>query len=384
MKVIFDRKKIIEAAAPAMYACSNRNTIAAIEGILIDATSDADRCVLTTYDMEKGIRTTAEATVTEPGACIINANKFYQIIRVMEGDEVTLTVDSNYAVEITSEKSSFSLHALPAKDFPNLPRLAGERGFSIGQGTLKAMLAKVEHSIGVNDQRTVLNGCYFRIEEDRMMLVSCDSYKLSKCTKLCELESKMENGKPLDLAFIVPGKTLAELVKLIGDDDEEKLDIILTLKHVIFKIGDLFFFSRVIDSEYIDYERVIIKNHKIFVELSRTEFLGALERAALVTEERIAGNVRAYVKFDFIGPKLKVSSVSATGRVYEEIDIDHEGADLEIGFNNRYVIDTLRAMTCERIKISLSSPLMSMNIVPVDTTEGEEDIFMVLPVRMRE
>lgn len=384
MKVVFDRKKIIEAVAPAMYACAGRSTIAAIEGILIDASADEDKCVLTTYDMEKGIRTSAEATVIEPGACIINANKFYQIIRVMEGEEVTLAVDANYSVEITSEKSSFSLHALPAKDFPNLPRLAGERGFSIGQGTLKSMIAKVEHSIAVNDQRNVLNGCYFRIEENKIMLVSCDSYKLSKCTKVCELESKMANGKELDLAFIVPGKTLAELVKLIGDDDEKKLDIILTLKHVIFKIGELYFFSRVIDSEYIDYERVIIKTHKIFVELSRAEFLGALERAALVTEERIAGNVRAYVKFDFIGGKLHVSSVSATGKVYEEIDIDHEGADLEIGFNNRYVIDTLRALSAERIRLSLSSPLMSMNIEPVDKTDGEDEIFMVLPVRMRE
>lgn len=383
MKVVFDRKKIIEAAAPTMYACAGRSTIAAIEGILIDARESENSCVLTTYDMEKGIRTSVDATVINEGACIINANKFFQIIRVMEGDEITLDVDENYLVEIFSKRSSFHLHALPAKDFPNLPRLAGERGFSIEQETLKKMLSKVEHSIALNDQRSVLNGCFFRIEENKIMLVSCDSFRLSKCTKVCELESKMANGKELDLSFIVPGKTLAELMKLISDT-EEKLDIILTLKHVIFKIGELFFFSRVIDSEYLDYDRAIVKNHKIFVEISKSEMLGALERAALVTEERIAGNVRAHVKLDFIGPKLEVSSVSATGRVYEQIDIAHEGDDLEIGFNNRYVIDTLRAVSAERIKLSLSSPLMSMNIEPIDPPDGEGEIFMVLPVRMRE
>ena len=383
MKVIFDRKKIIEAVAPTMYAVAGRSAIAAVEGILIDASAGEDYCTLTTYDMEKGIRLNVEASVLEVGACIINANKFYQIIRVMEGDEICVDVDANLAVEITSEKSSFHLHALPAKDFPNLPRLAGERGFSIEQGTLRRMLSKVEHAIAVNDQRNVLNGCFFRIELDKMTLVSCDSYKLAKCSKVCDLESKMANGKELDLSFIVPGKTLTELMKLISDT-EERLDIILTLKHVIFKIGELFFFSRVIDSEYIDYERVILKTHKIFATVKRSELLGALERAALVTEERIAGNVRAHVKLNFVDGKLEVSSVSATGRVFEAIDIEHEGDDLEIGFNNRYVIDTLRATSAENIKLSLSSPLMSMNVEPVDIEDGEEEIFMVLPVRMRE
>ena len=139
-----------------------------------------------------------------------------------------------------------------------------------------------------------------------------------------------------------------------------------------------------IDSEYIDYERVILKNHKIFATLKRSELLGALERAALVTEERIAGNVRAHVKLNFVSGKLEVSSVSATGRVFEAIETMHEGDDLEIGFNNRYVIDTLRATSAENIKLSLSSPLMSMNVEPIDTADGEEEIFMVLPVRMRE
>lgn len=382
MKVIFDRKKIINAVAPLMSAVANRNTITAIEGILIDA-SEEDSCVLTTYDMEKGVRNKVEADVSERGNCIINAQKFFQIIKVMEGDEITLSVDDKLLVEITSEKSSFQLHALPGSDFPNLPRLMGDRGFMISRGILKKMLSKTEHAIAVNDQRAVLNGCLFKIAGNKITLVSCDSYKLAKCSTVCELDNKNTDGKELDLSFIVPGKTLAELMRLISDEDE-KISIILSLKHVIFKIDDLYFFSRLIDSEYIDYERVISKNHQIFVEADTEAVKGALDRAALVTEDKIAGNVRSHVKLNFNGGILEVSSVSATGKVYDEIPIAHEGENIEIGFNNRYLIDTLAACDTEKIKISLSSPLMSINIEPIDLPEGEEDLFMVLPLRMRD
>ena len=382
MKIIFDRKKIIAAVAPTMYATANRAPVQAMEGILIDAAEGAETCVLTTYDGEKGIRTFVEATVLESGSCIINSQKFNQIIKVMDGEEITLQVDTSYNVSISSVKSSFQLHALPGKDFPNLPKLAGERGFSISQKVLRRMIAKIEHSIAQNNQRNVLNGCLFKVNKEKLMLVSCDTFKLSKCIKACELESKMAHG-PLELEFVVPGKTLSELMKLISDT-EDKLDIILTLKHVIFKIDDIYFFSRMIDSEYIDYERVIIKDHKIKVDISAPEFLGSLERAALVTEERIVGNVVPHVKLNFTEGTLNVSSVSITGRVYEDIDITHEGGDLEIGFYNRHLLDTLRAIDSDMLKLELSSTLMSMNIIPVGLPEGEEDIYMVLPMRMRD
>ena len=159
----------------------------------------------------------------------------------------------------------------------------------------------------------------------------------------------------------------------------------LTRKHIIFAFPTLTLFSRIIDSEYLDFERVISGSDTCHATVSRTALLGALERATLVTEERVVGQVRSWVKLSFGGPKVEISSISSTGRIYDEVDTAYAGTNLEIGFNNRYLIDTLRACTADRVTLSLSSPLMRMIIAPADGEETmTEQLFMVVPVRMRD
>ena len=146
----------------------------------------------------------------------------------------------------------------------------------------------------------------------------------------------------------------------------------------------MIFFSRLIDGMYIDYDRIIVRSHRIFVTVDRERLIAALERAALVTEEKVAGSVRSHVKLEFEGPVLKISAVSTLGSTYDEVEIDHEGDDLLIAFNNRFLIDSLRASTAERVRISLSTALTSINIEPAVPTEGETELFMLLPVRMKD
>jgi DNA polymerase-3 subunit beta len=127
-----------------------------------------------------------------------------------------------------------------------------------------------------------------------------------------------------------------------------------------------------------------MSSHKISVKLDRRELISALERAALVTEEKIAGSVRSHVKLDVSQDVLKISAVSSAGSTYDELFIDHKGDDLLIAFNNRFLIDSIKACSDEKIILSMSSPLTSMNIEPADKEEDSEEIFMLLPVRMKE
>lgn len=387
MKIIFDRQKIINEIAPLMCAVSGKATITATEGILMEATAP-DTCVMTTFDLEKGVQLTIHARVEEEGKFIINAQKFLQTMRVMDSDEVTLTVDERRMAAIVNESgsSSYKMIALPPEDFPELPRLLTERGFVISQKTFKKMLGKVSHAIGVNDQRPVLNGCYFMIEGDRMEVVSCDSFKLAKCISTVELENKNKDGSPLHFAFNIPVKTVGEMQRMLSDDEEDTVLIYVSRKNIMLNLEDRIFFSRLIDGPYIDYDRIIMKNHKITVDLGKDAFISALERAALVTEERIAGSLRSYVKLELSGDRMKISAVSTVGSTYEELPIEHEGEDLVIAFNNRYLIDSIRASDAERIRISLSTPLASINIEPApdDTAANGEELFMLLPVRMKE
>lgn len=384
MKIIFNRSEISSAVAPLMCAVSGKSTLSTIEGILIEA-KFPDTVIMTTFDLEKGVRITVEAKVIEEGKFIINAQKFTQTLRVMEGEEVTLTVDDKLVACIFSGKSSHKMSALRGEEFPGIPDLESDRSFIVGQSVFKKMLSKVSFAMGVNDQRTVLNGTYVVISDDSVMMVSCDSYKLAKCSTVTELVNKNTNGNEhLEYKFIIPVKTVNEVVRLLGDAEDDLMQIYVTRKHIVFLIGELTFFSRLVDGDYIDYNRIISTNHRITVKLDKRELVSALERASLVTEERIAGSVRSHVKLDLAAGLLKISAVSSAGSTYDEINVEHEGDDLLIAFNNRYLIDTVRACGADELILSMSSPLASMNIAPATEEEGKDEIFMLLPVRMKE
>lgn len=383
MKIIFDRQKILNDITPLMCAVSGKSTLTAIEGILIE-TRKPDTCIMTTYDLEKGVRITTEAKVIEEGTYIINAQKFSQTMKVMNSDEITLTVDSKLSVCIESGKSSYKMSALEASDFPAIPNLRSAMGFTLRESVLKEMISQTNYAMGVNDQRMILNGTYFQVKDGKLMMVTCDSFKLAKCIRTTEIENKNDDGEEVRYSFIVPVKTINELYKLLSDDEDAVTRIYYQRKYMVFEIGDIIFFSRLIEGEYIDYNRIIVKDHRIKISMDREELISALERASLVTEERIAGNTRSHVRLDINGNIMAISANSAIGSTYDEVEIEHSGEDMFIAFNNRYLIDSVRACRSERIVISLSSALTSINIEPEQNEEGCEDIFMLLPVRMKD
>ena len=386
MKIIFNRSAVSSAVSPLMCAVSGKSTLSTIEGILIEA-KFPDTCTMTTYDLEKGVRITIEAKVLEEGRFIINAQKFSQTLRVMDGEEVTLTVDSKMIATIVSGRSSHKMNALAGEDFPEIPPLTSDRSFIVGQSVIKEMFGQVDFAMGVNDQRAVLNGAFLKINEDNIMMVSCDSFKLAKCRCKTDIVNKNESGKDLEFSFIIPVKTINELTRLLCDDEEALTQIFVTRKHIVMLIGELTFFSRLIEGEYIDFDRIIMKNHKIKVTVDKREILSALDRAALVTEEKIAGSVRSHVKLEIADKTLKISAVSTAGSTYDELFVEHEGDNITIAFNNRYLMDSIKACDSEKIVLTMSTSLTSMNIEPVENDygqKGSDEIFMLLPVRTKD
>ena len=384
MKIVFRKDVICAAVAPLMCGVSTKMTLAATEGILIEA-SLPSTCVMTTYDIEKGVRISIEADVIEAGSAIVSASKFSQIVRVMDGGDITLTVDDRNCATIVSGRSSHTMTALPAKDFPEIPRLTSAQGFVVSQKVVRSMMGKCLYAMGVNDQRPVLNGLFFSISGGKLHMVSCDSFKMATCATETDLYGLEKDLAVEDTRFILPNKSVSELYKLLNDKDEEAVaTIYMSRKNIIFVMGNLTFFSKLIEGEYIDYNRIILRNHRITVYADRESVISALEHAALITEEKVAGSVRSHVRLEVQGNVLKISATSGTGSSYDEVAIGHEGDDLVIAFNNRYLIDSLRACSADRIKLSMSSPLSSINIEPNDDDTTDEDLFMLLPVRMKD
>lgn len=381
MKIRFEKAKMLEKLVRAMGAVSSKNTHPFTEGVLLETAGD--RLKLSTYDMEKSVRASIEAEIFVEGGCVINAQRFLSIVRILPENEITMTVDEELLVTIQSGRSSFSLHALAAKDFPQMPVIVGRESFTMEQCVLKKMLVKTFHSVAQIDQRPVLCGTYFKLEEDQIKVVTCDSYTLSVCNYKTPLLNMIKNLERT--SFIVPGKTVAELIKMLSDEENQFLTIMVTAKNIIFNMENLVFSSRLVEGEYIDYDRLIPKEQPIEAIMNVAAFTSALERAALISEERIAGTAKNYVKLNLKDGVMQVSSKSANGNIIEELEAESIGDEIVIGFNCRYLLDTMRAIESEKVKVKLITPFTSATFEPYDEEEKDDSyLYMVLPLRMKE
>jgi len=414
MKVTFDKQKLLAAITPAAGISQSKNTLASVDGLLFECPAnpkfgevpeeETGKCRISAFDLEKGLRTTVECTVYEEGMFIINTVKILQIVRALPDGEITLEIDDRGHVDITCGFSHFEITAAPGSDFPLMPMFIGERIYRLPQYAVRDMINETIFAVAQNDQRAAFTGALFRIGGGYLSVVGCDGNRLSaaKCS-IADL-----NPSAPDAEMIIPGKFLTELTKLLRDTEDE-VTMILGRKHVIFKIDSIYFFTRMLDTEYIQYEKLLPTTYRAQAYVSRGELLGAIERASIVTEDKLGGSGRAHVKLDFENGSITMSSVSSGGSVYEKVPAATDGESVTIGFNCRYLLDALKACPtdCDRIRIRLNSPLMGIVIEPsygttflnarpeeavygergldVDASSNEEGkmfMYFVMPVRL--
>ncbi|MCI8387891.1 MAG: DNA polymerase III subunit beta [Clostridiales bacterium] len=378
MKINFNQSSLVEAISTALPCVSGKSTIASVEGVLIDCTGE--NAVIVAYDLEKGIRIEFDAEIIEAGACIINAQSLNSIIRLMPTGQILLEVNETWRAKLSSGNSEFEINAMSPREYPTLPDISNRKGFNIKQADMRNMISQTLFAVAQNDGRPTFNGALFKLEGNRITTVGCDTFRLAIREKVCELENTSD--EELNTSFIVPGRTLSEVLKLLNEP-EEMVSINISRKQVIFRFDkkNIVFFSRLIEGEYIDYERIIPKNSKIFVNIDTESFQRALERASVVTDEA-AGKNKSSARCHFYDNRLEITSVSANGKVRDEVATSHEGDEIEIGFNCRYLTEALKASQCEKLKLSMSTPYISMIIEPLEADPNDHFTFLVLPFKM--
>ena len=383
MKIIFNHQDLINSISPLLCAVPNKGPFPEVECIHMNAETPGE-VVLTSFDLEKAVRVKCEATVLETGCYAINASKLSQMLKVMDGEEVTITVNGKLETTLVSGKSTQKMSALNAEGFPAIPAINNKAlRYDISCALLKKMIAKVSFAMGVNDQRHILNGAFFRVEADKITVVACDGFKMAKCTAKADIVNRSEDDVAVRYSYIVPAKTVQELYRMLPDGENDRVMMHMSRKYLICYFENMTFYTRLIEGEYIDFDRIILKTHKTFITVDRDRLLGALERAAVVTEERIIGSNRTPVRFAPEGDVLKIMANSSAGSSYEEIEIEHEGEDLIISFNNKYLIDAIRSCECERLRIEMTTVISSINIIPLDLEEGSDELFFLLPIKTK-
>ena len=380
MKVVFNRAELLSHLSPCMGCISTKSTFTSIEGVLIDAKED-NRVIICTYDMEKGMRTEFDAEVIEAGSYIVGAQDFYQYVKIMPDGDIMLEVNDKLTAKVSSGKVYYMMHALNGREFPAFPELFANTGFTIEMSRMKSLIFHTLHSIStVEGNNPCLCGGYMMVKDNSISMVSCDAVTLSKCDMTLDIDYAEDKN---DFDVIIPGKSLIELNKLISDD-ETPIRVKPARRHVVFEIGDLIFFTRLIDTKYIDYERIIQNNLPIEVVIDRAQFLDSLERASLISEKKSIGSSRSYVKLSFRDQTMKLSSISLNAQIHDELECEHRGEDIDIGFHCRYLINALRALDCEKVRMYLKAPRICMIMRPEDKAEDKELLQMILPVKMAE
>lgn len=365
MKFTVNKSDITEAVSNIQRAVSTKTSIPALEGILLSATETG--LELCAYDLELGITTVIPTFVMEPGKAVLSAKLFSDIVRRTPAETVTVSVDEKNMATLESGYSRFSIIGIPAEEFPELPKLSDSTQISLPGALLKSMIRQTLFAIAESDAKPIHQGSLFSLENGILDVVSVDGYRLAVRREPVDFSE--------DLSFVVPGKTLSELLKLIKDS-EEPVEISAGRRHILFKIDNYTVISSLLEGEFLNYKAAIPPESQTEVVLKTREAIDSVERVSLLITDRLKSPIRCL----FDNNEVKLNCTTSMGRASDQLDVEMTGQSVEIGFNNRYLLEALRNTECDEVKVQLGGPLSPMKVVP---KEGDSFLFLVLPVRLK-
>ena len=367
MKFSCEKALLVSAVATTSRAVAAKSSIPAMEGILIEADT---RLRLTGYDLEKGIQATVPAEIQEPGSLVLSARLFGEIIRKMPDDVVVFTAQ-NYMVNIKCGLSEFNILGTDPEEFPELPTVDQQNSLSLEQSVLRSMISQTLFAVSDNESRPIHTGSLFEVDSEGLTIVSVDGYRLALRHESIDKKEGAET-----FSFVVPGAALSEVEKICSDVDEPA-SVTQGARHVMFKVGDTMLVSRRLEGEFLAYRQAIPRNNTIHVEGDTRALLSSIDRVSLIISDKLKSPLRCV----FDSNLLKISTKTAIGDAYDECPLSGDGGGLEIGFNNKYLMDALKAAPADKVRLELTTGVSPCVILP---TEGEENfLYMVLPVRLK-
>ncbi len=369
MKIICSKSDLINCIHTVQKAVSSRTTMDIITGILVK-TLDENTLKLTATDLKLGIESQIPCRVIEEGSIVLPSNIFGELIRKFPEEEITITTSKNNTALIECDNSRFNISGMPSEDFPKLPDITEDKFVNISHNLFKTMVRQTNFAVSEDETRGILTGQLLEIKEDKIRLVALDGFRISIA------DGEAQNLKENDTEIIIPGKTLNEFSKILSYKDSDQFSISLTDNQILFDLGNTKVISRIIDGEYLRYEKVIPDEFKTIVTCDKNVIVDSIDRAYLLAKEE-KGNYLIKIKIE--GNNIIITSNSDIGNVYEQIVVEKEGLDLEIAFNSRYILEALKSIESEKLTLKLISSLSPCIITPSDSTK---QLNMVLPVRL--
>ena len=363
MHIICDKSKLIEGMNIVMKAIPGKTTMMILECVVIEVKDNQIKLIAN--DLQLGIETLIDGEIKQEGSVAVGAKVFFEIIRKLPSDNVSITVDEEYHMNISCGKAKFNIMAKATDEFPYLPNIVKDKNVNISQFTLKDIIRQTVFSISDNENAKVMTGELFEIHDSELKVVSLDGHRIS-------IRKVKLNQSYDDVSVIIPGKTLIEISKIINGGMDDEVSIFFTDRHVLFEFEDTIVLSRLIEGEYYKIDKMLSTDYETKVTVNKREMLECIDRSTLLLKESDKKPVIIDVQDDY----MKFAMNSAIGSMDEDIDASKEGKDILIGFNPRFLMDALRVIDEDEITMYMINPK-----APCFIRDQEETyIYLILPV----
>lgn len=362
-----NKTELSEAISNVSKAVSQKSSITALEGIRVKVSPN--ELELTGYNLEMGIRTTISAETQDSGEFVVSPRLFSEFTRRMSGEVMTFEIDDNLVINISCSTTQCSFSAMSASEYPELPVVDSARSFTVKQSILKSMISQTSYAASTNESKPILTGELFDIENGSFNMVAIDGFRLAIRNENIDCNEKYY--------FVVPKKPLMEVSGLIKDDSDDKVCTICTNdRHIIFEVNNVFVISRLLEGNFHNYKLSIPNGFKTEAVITKRDLQTCLERCALLLDEKNKCPIRCEVSDSVI----RISCKTAIGKVNDIFPADISGDAITIGFNNKLILEALRACEGDKIRIRFSGANRVIEILPL---EGESCIFLVMPIQLK-
>ena len=363
MNIKCAKDEILEGLQTVQNIVGGKGTLPILSNVLLEAREG--ELVLTTTDLEVGMRKRVKAKVIKEGAITLPAKRLLAILRELPVSEVVMEASDQKEVTIKYDASYFKVLGLPKDEFPPLPEFRKNRSLKIPQGAMGEMIRKTHYAISHDESRYVLNGLYLLLSKGSITAVATDGRRLA----LCEIGAAVPEG--IDRGIIIPTKAVSELGRILGAEGD--IELFLGENQAAFSRDDCALVTRLIEGHFPSYQQVVPQKSEYKLILGREELLSAVRRAALLTSEQ-SNSIKVSLKKNML---IVSTNTPDVGEAREEMVISYGGEEVAIAFNPDYLIDVLKNLEEQEITFEFTDALN-----PGVVRSGKSFLYVIMPIRL--
>jgi DNA polymerase III subunit beta len=369
MKLTITREQLQEGLVAVAASIPAKTTLPILSNILLEATKEGIR--LSGTDLDIAVSTTVAASVDQEGAITLPARKLVEIVRELPSAAIRLTASGEHRVTIECGRSRFKLLGLPREEFPAFPSVKFEGGWRTSSKELQKLISHVAFAASTEESRPILNGVLWELRPERMRMVATNGHRLAR---MDVPTSETQGASQADL--IVPPKALDQIRRLF--DTEETVEIARSENHLGFRTSSTQIFTRLIEGPYPNYEQVIPRENDKAATADKAALTAALRRMSIVASDQTH---RIRMAFANGSCKLSVQTPDL-GEAQEELNVSYEGDPLEIGFNAAYLLEILKYIPTDEVRMTFKAPERAATCEPVGWDDPASYLALVMPLRL--